>query len=89
MARKPFMPIFPGGRVKVTTRAKTSVSSHDVRQALRRQAQNTAEIAAYPNGDGCRFLAAYRSSRNRTFWIITEADRLHTTVLLPEEFPSR
>lgn len=34
---------------------------------------------------GCRLLSAYEV-RGRKFWIITEADRSATTVLLPEEY---
>ncbi len=35
---------------------------------------------------GHRILSAYTSSNGVKFWIITEADRSYTTVLLPEEF---
>jgi hypothetical protein len=33
-----------------------------------------------------RILSAYRMSDGTRFWIITEADRSVTTVLLPEEY---
>lgn len=36
--------------------------------------------------DGSRLLSAYRSQDGTKFWIITEADRSVTTVLLPEEY---
>lgn len=36
--------------------------------------------------DGTRLLSAYRSQAGDRFWIITEADRSVTTVLLPEEY---
>jgi hypothetical protein len=39
--------------------------------------------AAIHNGD--RILSAYRTVRAE-FWIITEADRSVTTILLPEEY---
>jgi len=35
---------------------------------------------------GLRLLSAYRTSRNRKLWIITEADRSATTLLLPEDY---
>ena len=35
---------------------------------------------------GHRILSVYTSSNGVKFWIITEADRSYTTVLLPEEF---
>jgi len=36
--------------------------------------------------EGCRVLTVYRSSTGQSFWIITEADRSVTTILMPEEF---
>jgi len=35
---------------------------------------------------GWRILSAYRTSNGTRFWIITEADRSSTTILLPEEY---
>jgi hypothetical protein len=36
--------------------------------------------------DGSRLLSAYHSAKGIKFWIITEADRSVTTVLLPSEY---
>ena len=36
--------------------------------------------------DGCRLLSAYSLSTDERIWIITEADRSSTTILLPEEY---
>ena len=36
--------------------------------------------------DGTRILSAYRTSSGVKLWIITEADRSATTLLLPEEY---
>ena len=36
--------------------------------------------------DGARLLSAYRTSRGEKIWVITEADRSATTLLLPEEY---
>lgn len=36
--------------------------------------------------DGGRILAAYKDVNERKFWVITEADRSYTTILLPEEY---
>jgi len=36
--------------------------------------------------DGTRILSAYRTSAGVKFWVITEADRSATTLLLPEEY---
>lgn len=35
---------------------------------------------------GARIISAYRSSTDVRFWIITEADRSCTTLLLPSEY---
>ena len=36
--------------------------------------------------DGFRLLSAYRTNAGDKLWIITEADRSVTTLLLPEEY---
>jgi len=59
------------------------LSRLDLRKALRRHVRNQANPVGVEAG--CRFLAAYRSSRNRSFWIITEADG-RLTILLPDEY---
>lgn len=35
---------------------------------------------------GFRLLSSYRISSGDKIWVITEADRSHTTLLLPEEY---
>ncbi|HTS09593.1 MAG TPA: hypothetical protein VMP68_28770 [Candidatus Eisenbacteria bacterium] len=35
---------------------------------------------------GFRLLSSYRTSSGDKIWVITEADRSHTTLLLPEEY---
>lgn len=36
--------------------------------------------------NGERLLSAYRTSKGEKLWIITEADRSSTCILLPEEY---
>lgn len=36
--------------------------------------------------EGARIFSVYHDKNHRKFWIITEADRSMTTVLLPEEY---
>ena len=36
--------------------------------------------------DGFRLLSAYRTVKDQKIWIITEADRSTTTILLPSEY---
>jgi hypothetical protein len=35
---------------------------------------------------GFRLLSSYRTTANDKIWVITEANRSHTTLLLPEEY---
>jgi len=35
---------------------------------------------------GLRLLSSYRTTANDRIWVITEADRSHTTLLLPDEY---
>jgi hypothetical protein len=36
--------------------------------------------------DGSRLLSAYRTLKGKKLWVITEADRSVTTILLPSEY---
>jgi hypothetical protein len=36
--------------------------------------------------EGFRLLSAYRTAKGQKLWIITEADRTATTILLPDEY---
>ena len=36
--------------------------------------------------EGFRLLSAYRTAKGQKLWIITEADRSATTLLLPDEY---
>jgi hypothetical protein len=36
--------------------------------------------------EGARLLSVYRTATGIKFWIITEADRSSTTVLMPEDY---
>lgn len=48
------------------------------------EADKRANNAALRNDE--RILSVYRSSEGTKFWIITEADRSYTTVLLPSDY---
>ena len=43
-------------------------------------------LARHVNGDGFRLLSAYRTNAGDKLWVITEADRSSTCILLPEEY---
>jgi len=85
---------FPLGRTVITSNAEQSLVIDDVVAALRRhQRGDWGEVCrddAKLNDDalltGCRVLSAYADRKGLKFWIITEADRSVTTVLLPEDY---
>lgn len=43
-----------------------------------------ANVAALQHGD--RIMSVYKNQGGHDIWIITEADRSHTTILFPEEY---
>lgn len=45
------------------------------------QAENTSALL-----EGRRIMSLYTTTKGKKFWIITEADRSLTTVLLPEDY---
>ncbi len=83
-------PICRLGRIVLTPGVKKSLSGKDLLEALllhMRGGRTRDETPIAPGHlQGCRLLNVYRSSAGRCFWIITEADRSLTTVLMPEEF---
>jgi hypothetical protein len=83
-------PIRNLGRIAMTAGVKKSLSGEDLMHALLRHMRKITPHGECPpaldNLVGCRVLRVYRSSAGRPFWIITEADRTVTTVLMPEEF---
>ncbi len=91
LPRPAFVPL---GRTVATPAALAAVSPLDIAAALRRHTSGDwGEVDAddkAANDDalqsGERLLSAYRSAGGTTFWVMTEADRSVTTVLLPDEY---
>jgi hypothetical protein len=87
-------PRFPLGRPVMTKGALDSLDGADVCQAIARHAQGDwgeickedAEANERALADGGRLFSVYRDRRETRFYVITEADRSATTVLLPEEY---
>lgn len=85
---------FSLGRLVATPNALAVVLETEMRAALvRHQAGDWGELTEEDRlandqalTDGSRLLSAYRSGQGAKFWIITEADRSATTVLLPEDY---
>jgi len=85
---------FPLGQLMATSNALVQLEQSDIQTALLHHARgdwgelDQEDKAANDNAliDGTRLLSSYRSKRGIKFWIITEADRSITTVLLPEDY---
>lgn len=85
---------FPLGRTVATPGAIESVPPSEMLRAMRRHAKgdwgdlDVEDLRANDDAlkSGGRLVSAYRTEGGTKFWIITEADRSATTVLLPEEY---
>ena len=82
------------GRTVITANAMATLDQDSVQEALRRHAtgdwgdlspedRQENDLSAR---EGFRILSAYTDTHGTKFWIITEADRSATTVLLPEDY---
>ena len=85
---------FPVGQVVITRNALEQLHPGDIEASLRRHiagdwgeccpedvAENELSLR-----EGFRLLSVYRDRNGEKFWIITEADRSSTCVLLPEDY---
>jgi len=85
---------FPLGRIVMTANAVKSVWLTDAASALLRHARGDwGEIGEASRDEnerglayGMRLLSVYHDRAGVAFWIITEADRRTTTVLLPADY---
>ncbi len=85
---------FPLGRLVMTANAACCLSPREIRDALRRHesgdwgdlpAEDAAQNDAALCRSGGRLFSVYRAGEQK-FWIITEADRSATTILLPADY---
>ncbi len=85
---------FPLGTVVATPEALRQITRPEIMDALKRHHARDwgilcdADKKANEEGlkYGARLLSKYESQSGVTFWIITEADRSATSILLPEEY---
>ena len=85
---------FPLGSTVMTRNASEQLHPDDVLDCLRRRAAGDwGELDEHDRAEnelslykGYRLLSAHRDRNDTKFWIITEADRSVTTVLLPEDY---
>lgn len=84
----------PLGRMVVTANARNILTDEDINAAIDRHKSGDwgcigeADWKANDNAirSGERILSAYDSAAGEKFWIITEADRSYTTVLMPDDY---
>ncbi len=85
---------FPLGQLVITRGALEVLDQEDVQSAVSRHVNGDwgeVDPEDWKENDfsvenGFRILSAYTSKKGVKFWIITEADRSATTILLPEEY---
>ncbi len=81
------------GTILVSRRACNAVSRDEIAAALVRHVRgdwgDVAELEARYNDlaarDGFWVLSVYHTSAGEEFWVVTDADRSNTTVLMPDE----
>jgi hypothetical protein len=85
---------FPLGQILITPNAQATLHPQDIFQALARHARGDwgdcdpedAELNTCSIKDGSRIFSVYHDRQQMKFWIITEAGRHATTILLPEDY---
>ena len=84
----------PLGKTVITSNALACLHLADVNHAIVRHSRGDwGEVGPEDKAEnelslqeGFRLLSAYTDRNGTKFWVITEADRSATTVLLPEDY---
>jgi len=85
---------FPLGQTVITPNARDTLCPADIPAAMARHASgdwgDVSDADRQENElslqKGFRLLSVYHDRNKVKFWIITEADRSATTILLPEDY---
>lgn len=85
---------FEIGNVFATRRVASDIAAEEVARAMQRHVRGDWGLVCeqdrlaneFALDKYLRLLSVYEDSKGKRFWIITEADRSMTTVLLPEEY---
>ena len=85
---------FQLGQIVATPNALNHLTQDDIRSGIiRHQSGDWGDLDADDRKEndlalerGTRLLSAYQASNGTKFWIITEADKSSTTVLMPEDY---
>jgi len=88
------LPKFSLGRIVMTESVSQTLSHHATATALLRHARGDwGDVCAEDRDanesalwDGGKLFSAYHDRKGVKFWIVTEADRNTTTVLLPDDY---
>jgi hypothetical protein len=94
MPKRQLHRLFPSGQQVATPNAMETIPMCDILTALTRHfrcdwgdaCDEDWESNNVALDEGTRLFSVYHSSTGVKFWIITEADRSATTVLLPEDY---
>lgn len=86
--------LFEHGQIIITTAADEILNKDDVANGFRRHMNgdwgDLSEEDVQTNQEGVqygyRIMSVYKDRSDHVFWIITEADRSCTTVLLPSDY---
>ena len=86
--------LFRAGNVVATPHALECLTPADINRGLQRHlAGDWGEVSENDSAannravvERTRILSAYNASNGTRFWIITEADRSATTILLPQDY---
>ncbi len=82
------------GRIVATPNALNQITNEDILSGIQRhQAGDWGDVDEHDfeaNNraltEGTRLLSVYHAAKGVKFWVITEADRSATTVLMPEDY---
>ena len=93
-ARKMPIAVFPLGQIVSTPNALGRLSQDELLRGLQRhQAGDWGDVDEHDRvandlalQEGTRLFSVYHSATRVKFWVITEADRSVTTVLMPEDY---
>ena len=86
--------LFRLGQIVATPNALGRLTQQDILRAIQRHQSgdwgdgDAHDHQANDNAltEGTRLFSAYPSGKQEKFWVITEADRSVTTVLMPEDY---
>ena len=88
------MAVFRLGKIVATPNALSKLSQDDILRGIQRhQSGDWGDVHAHDRAandraltEGTRLFSVYHSAAGLKFWIITEADRSVTSVLMPEDY---